>query len=129
MNNKNNNNNNGGEFDGASALKDAGVSEDVISDFLKSRKQFSKTAFNYLVSQSRQAGLTVSQAVEMVVGNGWKGFQARYVHGKSQPRTTQSLSEINPATMLPPPVEIDAQQLAKNRQKIAQLRNFLGGAR
>ena len=48
--------------------------------------------------------------------------------GKQKPRN-QSLSEINPATMLPPPVEIDAQQLAKNRQKIAQLRNFLGGAR
>lgn len=77
----------------ASLQKPEGVSDELWQEWVAHKKKACKTCtqrmVNSIVKEAALAHLTTSQAMELQLDRGWKGFQASYVQGngswRSQP--------------------------------------------
>lgn len=71
------------KFDPLEYLMIAGVDEQTAADWLTLRKAKKSpptaTAINMLAKQANQAGMTLTQALELCCMNGWQGFKAEWV--------------------------------------------------
>jgi len=60
-----------------------GVSEEVFQDFLKlrgSKAPVTETAIRGLERESKKAGLTLQEVLELCCKNGWRGFEAAWIN-------------------------------------------------
>lgn len=71
------------KFSFKTALLSLGVSEELVTEWLKVRKAKkainSKIAFDGIEREIKKASITPNEAVRMAVENSWKGFQADWV--------------------------------------------------
>lgn len=73
----------------ADDLVKLGVDIQVANDFIATRKtKLTQTAINGMVKQAKQANITLGQAIEIAVENGWQSFKADWYHNQQQPNNT-----------------------------------------
>lgn len=69
-------------------LKPADVSENIWLEFVKYRKEIKATITERIIknilSQAEKAKLTLSQAIEIMLDNGWRGFNADWLNKQQQ---------------------------------------------
>ena len=79
-------------------LLDAGVAEDVASEFIEIRKAKgalnTAIAFRVLTEEAQKAGWSLAQAVEKAVKMQWKTFRADYVGRDAEKKTLQELASL-----------------------------------
>lgn len=89
------------KFDPLEYLLLAGVDEQTAADWLTLRKAKkappTATAINMLEKQANQAGMTLTQALELCCMNGWQGFKAEWVAPK-QTFTDRKVETLNQLT-------------------------------
>ena len=75
-----------------------GVPDDVARDFAELRKRLkapiSETAIKGLIREAQKAGMTLTEVLETVCANGWRGFKADWV-AKGSGRKTETIAERN----------------------------------
>ncbi len=75
------------KFNFKSELLALGVDKDVLSDWLKVRKDKkasnTKTALTKILNQIAKTNLQVSDAIKFSCENGWKGFEAEWYFNKT----------------------------------------------
>lgn len=75
-----------------------GVPDDVARDFAELRKRLkapiSETAVKGLNREAQKAGMTLTEVLETVCANGWRGFKADWVT-KGSGRKTETIAERN----------------------------------
>lgn len=68
-------------------LKSLGVKTDVISDWLKVRKNKnatnSKIAFEAIKKKIEESGMTANQCITIAVEKSWSGFDVKWLNGKT----------------------------------------------
>ena len=78
-------------FDAKSFLIDQGVSEQVTSDWLDLRKAKkaipTKTALNGMQREADNAGMSLSNVLELCCERGWQGFKADWIKDRQQSPT------------------------------------------
>ncbi len=88
------------DFDAEAELLARGVEKQVAQDYLQVRKAkrapLTLTAINRLQTEAEKAGVSVNEAVAIAVANGWQGFRAEYVKGRSPMRQqSDGLEQMN----------------------------------
>lgn len=90
------------KFDPMEYLMLSGVDEQTAADWLTLRKAKkappTATAINMLAKQANQAGMTLTQALELCCLNGWRGFKADWVAPKGQTFTDRKADTLNQLT-------------------------------
>ena len=90
------------KFDPLEYLLAKGVDEQTAEDWLTLRKAKKSpptaTAINMLAKQANQAGMTLTQALELCCMNGWQGFKAEWVAPKGQTFTDRKVDTLNQLT-------------------------------
>lgn len=76
-----------------------GVPDDVARDFAELRKRLkapiSETAIKGLIREAQKAGMTLTEVLETVCANGWRGFKADWVRNRPGGRQEKTLYERN----------------------------------
>lgn len=73
----------------ADDLVKLGVDIQVANDFIATRKtKLTQTAINGMVKQASLANITLGDAIEIAVENGWQSFKADWYHNQQQPNNT-----------------------------------------
>lgn len=98
-NNENNEKKKDSEFNFKKELLALGVDKDVLSDWLKVRKQKkssnTKTALKGLLTQIKKSGLSVPLAIKMSAENSWSGFNAEWVRPNNSGQQNTSSTYMN----------------------------------
>ena len=75
-----------------------GVPDDVARDFAELRKRLkapiSETAVKGLIREAQKAGMTLTEVLETVCANGWRGFKADWIT-KGSGKKTETIAERN----------------------------------
>ena len=75
-----------------------GVPDDVARDFAELRKRLkapiSETAVKGLIREAQKAGMTLTEVLETVCANGWRGFKADWV-AKGSGKKPETIAERN----------------------------------
>lgn len=87
-----------GRFDPLQALKNAGVSEQVATDYIAYRKQkrtaLSQTILETLQKQANLANITLEEAIRHSMCHNWQGFQADWYEKPKKKSLMEQMREM-----------------------------------
>ncbi len=85
------------KYNASDELLALGVSENLISDWLKVRKvkrlAETKTAIDAFIREAGKAGITCEQAVQVSCERGWGGFRADWIKNPNQQEKPTSIAD------------------------------------
>lgn len=87
------------KFDPKEALKEFGVGDDLIEDFLKVRKTkkapLTKTALQGFIREAKKADVSLSHAIRFTIERNWQGFNAGWYRNAMGGFNNQASPKLN----------------------------------